>query len=104
MSSKATAFFIFTALVSQAHAANGLVRVTTNSPLKKDTLIKILPGMKKRDILKILKSQGITTDEKSKIYIHEEENTINLTCFKCLVRILPEDQLSSSAYNERALK
>jgi len=34
---------------------------------------------------KFLRNKGILTDELSKVRIHEEQTTINLHCFDCLI-------------------
>jgi hypothetical protein len=61
-------------------------------------LIRSPNGLSGQDLLKSL---GITTDIYSRIYVHEEDSSIELDCFDCVVNHLHEDQLAVSPVNDK---
>jgi|SRR5690606_32485046 len=51
-------------------------------------------------IKELLEENGILIDEESEIIIHEEDTYINLSCFNCIINILPPNYMGESSYNE----
>ena len=67
--------------------------------------IKTLPtNPNEADVLKFLKSEGIAVNEKSEIKVHEEANIVNLSCFSCVVLLVPEEFKLNHSYNERTIQ
>ena len=70
-----------------------------------DVLKIILPKNITEDTLeKKLNQMGIILDENSAIFIHEEENYINLDCFNCIVRSIGSQIALHGPFNERPTK
>lgn len=99
MSSKAILFFILCALVTRVGSANELTRVTINTHYT--TPIDLSSD---EAVVQLLGTEGIFIDENSTISIHEEKNTIDLTCFNCVVRNVGSEVDMAHSCNERTIK
>lgn len=49
----------------------------------------------------LFKSLGVTAHEQSKITIHEEQNSIDLSCFDCIVEHVDFGTILKASLNER---
>lgn len=56
------------------------------------------------DILEIIKSLGINVDENSEIYVHEEDNYIDLGCFNCIINPISINEEIQHSHNWRVEK
>ena len=103
MSAKKISFILFCALIARTGSAQEILRlaVETKYKLSPEAQVDFTDA---QSVIAALKAGGIYVDDKSSIFIHEEENSVNLTCFSCLVRDVGEQVDFHSSYNERATK
>ena len=65
---------------------------------KQDTVFN---EVKLNDLIEIY---GIIIDEEANLYIHEEENFIDLSCFNCVLNNIHPDEQVPNSFNERPEK
>lgn len=53
------------------------------------------------EALAFFKSLGVTAHEQSKITIHEEQNSVDLSCFDCIVEHVDSGAILKASLNER---
>ncbi|MBP9683006.1 MAG: hypothetical protein KBD76_16515 [Bacteriovorax sp.] len=95
MSSKTIFLVIFCALVSRLGLAQEVNRVTLNVHYSAPIDLS-----NDKNIIELLKTEGISLDDNSTIFIHEEKNAIDLTCFDCVVRSIGAEVAYTHSYNE----
>lgn len=53
-----------------------------------------------KQISDLIKDLGLDVDEESKIYIHEESNYIDFSCFNCIILNSPNHEIIENSFNE----
>jgi len=78
-------------IVKYANAETDQNRGDFNFQLKKDSKVYV-NEISDHDILKIIQTLGLDVNEDSELYIHEEINYIDFSCFNCIIVNLSETQ------------
>ena len=73
---------------------------------EKNVVISIEKSIQANEIseeeaIAILKSLGVTTHEQSQIVIHEEQNSVDLSCFDCIIEHVGRGTILRASLNER---
>ena len=57
-------------------------------------------SLSQKQISELIKDLGLDIDEESKIYIHEESNYIDFSCFNCIILNSPNHEIIENSFNE----
>jgi len=93
---------IFSAVILNYAHAETMIRDDFHFRLKIENTT--IDNLREADVTELIKGLGLETDEESEIYIHEENNFIDLSCFSCITNNIPSNEEIQHSHNWRVEK